>query len=576
MHRIKNIIFGFILTVCFLLQVLAIFLVKQDASFSNVWLPFWLHIGSELTIFVVVLLSKWGKIKNNTITDNEIVWFGFLMLFVELISFLFLTQYPYVSVGDELRDGGLNAMQIANGQIQNIFDYGTYAAHGLIIPTIASFFYKFFGSSVLTYRFPVALLACLDVVILYVLLKSLINRVAAFFGALTLAVLPFQLFFSRTQIVVAFNTFWTCIILLASQFLFESNSLINYIFLGSALGFASEFHAGVRVVAVLVLLLVIIFKIIHSLRGKIPFLQTLFGIILMVLFAVVSFGPQILFTSPSVFFHTGRFVLQTDLISHVAPSAGQMQSIGADYLKSLGTWVFEPVSFFFHDDQPLLPPPLVVLFFIGIFYSLGFLRKSYYYFLFLLAILIPFFSSAITDAVNADHRLIVLLPIGVIFCSVAVARIVSFLKIKPLKILFLGIASVYLCYLAAYFFVNQSANIGRDIHDYLSMDIIYTIQAQEKTIPEVTSQTYCLRLSSANYKTFDYLHYKEQYDYFLPNISINKQEDKNVSDNTIYIFHGSCPVDLNKVKLQTKRNCSNKFNLYCPLNYSGDIIKYFN
>ena len=82
----------------------------------------------------------------------------------------------------------------------------TLASIGLIIPTVAAFFYRFFGSSVLTYRVPAALLAVLDVGLLYLLMRRAAGRTAGLFAGLVLLILPLHLFYARTELVVIFSS----------------------------------------------------------------------------------------------------------------------------------------------------------------------------------------------------------------------------------------------------------------------------------------------------------------------------------------------------------------------------------
>ena len=61
---------------------------------------------------------------------------------------------------------------------------------------------------------PAALVAVADVLVLYLLVRFAIGRVAAFWAGLFLVALPLHLAFSRTELVVSFTSFWTSLILL--------------------------------------------------------------------------------------------------------------------------------------------------------------------------------------------------------------------------------------------------------------------------------------------------------------------------------------------------------------------------
>lgn len=570
----KRVISIALLTISFLLGTLSIILVKLDPQFTHVWLSFWLHIASFMLIIVAFFVSVFQKRKFIAMLhEKEVLAFGGIFILAIAVSFFQLTMYPYSSLGDEVRDSGLYAQQIATHQTQNIFAYGAYDGYGLIVPDIASLFYQVFGTSVLTYRFPAAVVSVLDIVILYILLRQITSKRISALGASLLAVLPMHLFFARTHLVVVFNSFWTTCMLFGTYLLFETNSAVSYILLGSLFGFSSEFHATTRVISILLFLLTVLFKGILLLRKKIQFWPTLWGMVLLIVFAVVSFGPQLLFSTTENFFHTGRFVLQKNLADKQAPSLVQLGTIGQNYIVSLGSWIVSPVGGdFFHDDQPLVPFFFIPLFFLGIGYGVGFVRKTFVYILCGLLFLIPFFSSAITDAINSDQRMNSALPIVAIFCSIGIYVVLRVLKKKYLQWGFLSLVGVGILFLGVNFFINQTADIGREVHQYMSMNMIYAIQNQ---VGNATNpQTYCLVASKENATNFDYLHYKEQYQYFLPQITLQIQAKDSLEDNVEYLYKGVCLQPAQQARVEEAIVCNGSVNFMCPRQWTGELKLY--
>src|SRR5579859_7598208 len=184
----------------FLLYVASMTIVKFDINFEYRWIAFWLHIASILLllgIYILYTITK-GYVKK-LLSEKELIPIIFIFMVIESVNFLLLQYYPYVSISDELRDGGVYAMKIASGALKNIFAWGVYDAHGLIIPTLTVPFYYLFGNSTLTYRVPAALLSSADVIFLYILIRLLLNRQTAVWVALILATLPFHMFFAHTQ-----------------------------------------------------------------------------------------------------------------------------------------------------------------------------------------------------------------------------------------------------------------------------------------------------------------------------------------------------------------------------------------
>src|SRR5579872_4782589 len=114
------------------LYLASLTIVINDPNFTYRWVAFWLHIAAVLIIVVLYLKQHIDKkLFHKIFKRKDLLAFGIILSVIIFISLLFITVYPFVSVGDEVRDGGLNAMQIATGTLTNIFAYGAYDAHGL-------------------------------------------------------------------------------------------------------------------------------------------------------------------------------------------------------------------------------------------------------------------------------------------------------------------------------------------------------------------------------------------------------------------------------------------------------------
>lgn len=575
-----------LVTSSLILYSLSIILVYFDTGFTYRWLSFWLHIlsvGSIIFLYIIGSINK--TLLKKALREKEIIYFGLILILAETVSLLFLKDYPFVSVGDEVRDGGLNAMQIATGSLKNIFDWGRYESHSLIIPTLTSFFYNLFGSSVFVYRFPAAIISVLNVIGIYLLLRILIDRNAAFFGALFIITLPFHLFFARTEIVVILSIFLTTIILIALFLLLHKRNLVNYILLGVILGFASGFHASVRIIAVLAFLLVAVPDLWEFLKlsdaKKIK--QSMIRLFALIFFILIGFGPRILFTTPSIFFHTDQLSFKENLGQRFIEKQ-DLEALRENYKKSLMVWFYEPTTSRYPDHKPILTPPLALVFLLGIGYSLFVLRRRFLYMVIILAFIVPFTNSAITSWVNADHRLNPLFPIGSIFVAIGISYILSNIRKKVVKIVFVITICSYFLFQLLTFFVDQPANKNKNISDYLSMHVIYFLKSTNSFINPSMKTKYdsysennniCLFVSPANFQTLNLLHYKEQYEYFLPKTVIEARESSGINDSDAYIFKGSCPDDYRKAMRELVVSCSNRANFDCPINYFGEIIIHY-
>ncbi len=589
-HFLKKYRVSLVLCVSLLFYIASMILTKFDTLFHFEWITFWLHISSILIILGFFSINIVKKQYLQKINFLDVFIFGIILVLAEAINLLFLQAYPFVSLGDEVRDGGLDAMNIVHGTITNIFSYGRYEAHGLIIPTITSFFYHIFQSSVLTYRFPSALLACFDVIILYFLLRLVINKTAAFWGAFALLVLPLHLFFARTEIVVMFSSFWTSVMLLALYLLLRQKKSINYAMLGILLGFASTFHVSARTVASLILLGIVAIDV-FTISKRFLLYKTIKGrigkLFLLLIFCVVGFGPQLFFTTPQIFLHESEFTFKDDLSNqHDMTSLITMENfklIKKNYLKSVVVWFYEPITSRYPNPISILPPFLTIFFLLGIGYSFFILRNNFLYFMLYLALAIPFTNSAITSWINAAHRLLPLVPIGAFFIGIGVWFIVKNIKYFILQGVVAIVIASYLLYQVYSFFFYLPANDNKTLSEYVSMHIINVLQTNPNyvrlTQPQAaTPPIICVAVSPATYQSFvsDQI-YEEQWQYFLNPYSVEKISDPTISDNEAYIFKSHCPTSIiaQNTNAQVTSCHTRDKNFYCPNGYNGNITIHY-
>lgn len=572
--------------------LLSMVIVKIDTDFDYRWPAFWLHIASVFIIFCAYALRNLRRLRPGKISLNEIGPVLVILMISVLVNFWLLSTYPYVSISDELRDGGLYAMDIASGTLKNIFAYGSYNGHGLIIPIFSGFFYHVFGSSLLTFRFPSALLSSLDVVLIYLLIRTVINKQTAFWSALILLTFPLHIFFAHTQIVVAFNFFWVPVILLPLYILLKKHRFIDYIFLGTILGFALGFHAAIRGFAGLIILILLFldFKdIIFAKLGEEKIRIRLSKMALLLFFALVGFGPRIFFTGPEEFFLSGSSAFK-DKVETPAPfTLDGLTKIKNNYTKSLMVYIYEPTTFFYSEHKPIFPPLMAFFFVLGIGYSLFVLKNKFLNILLFIILAIPLTNSAITDWVNADHRLTPILSISAIFAAIGISFCLGLIKNRYGKYLFGGLVALFLSWQVITFYTTQSANKNYELKDYLSMQALYFLQAdREFQAPPAQKLEFanstrkrapiCLFVSPTNYMYMNNnIGIQEQQRYLLPNADINFAQENSINDNEVYIVKKSC-LNSNKFTasgLTSVITCGSKNKFACPLNYRGSMIIHY-
>lgn len=469
--------------------------------------------------------------------------FLFVLIVTVVFQFVFLSQYPFVALFDEIRDGGLNTRQILNGEILNIFGWGRYNSHGLIIPVLNIPAYLLFGNSVFAYRFSAALAGFSSIILLYYFGRKFFNQTVAFFSSLLLLTLPFHLYYSRTEIVIAFTETFS---LLALYFLFTGFKTFqnkNLIIFGLTAGFTLGLHASTRVMVITSL----IFLLGKILITNQLLIKTKIGKIITVLTALfIGYGPRLIFTSPNIFFHTERIPLVQSGVDLLMK-----------YLVSLNLFFIRPVSSLPYEYSETLFPFFLTPFFLVGLWQLWKRNRLYFFFFLSLILILPFTNSAVTDLLVYSHRLIPLWFISSLIIGLGVSSFLHF-SFKKFPVLLGKLLTISLFALivarGAFFFYNETANSGKKPADYLSM---YTLQ----NLKQINSQNVCLSLSPQNFEIFNLLHYQEQYTFFLPKKTIRKNINGNLDNNEVLIT-GDCGIE--KKNYNRYQYCQEAERYQCP------------
>lgn len=553
-----------VLSISIFFGALAIIITHIDKEFHFQWLSLSLHFFSLATIVGYILIHKTIRLKIESY--KEMLSLLFVGLVAVISRFLYLSTYPFVAVLDEVRDAGLDGVKIVSSSMDNIFYYGSYEAHGLIIPTISSFFYQYFPQSVMMYRLPAAIIGSGEILLIYLLMRKWSNRYSAIIGSITLATLPLHLFFSRTQLVVILSSFLTTLLLFAFYRHQKDRRIISYASIGLFLGFSLNFHASIRIVTVIIALFVFIFLIF----GKKGVIEKIFKASLLIVFIVIGFGPRLLFTSPEIFIHSKRLPLtETYQNSSFWTSKSAMKGLNS-YKESLLVFVSAPTNFWYSDQKPIFDLVTSGLFIIGLIFLILRRKDPLSYVVIVLIFIVPFTNSAITDTLNSDHRISPLYPIGSLVVGLGGYAILQYIKSVKIRWFLITILILYLLYQVQFFYSNQKAEIKSDRSEYLHMQMIYLLQRRN-----YQSKKVCVVSSEELAKSFEALHHKEQREFFLPGTEIVLSSDTRRGDNIMYLYQGEClEYHLDPVNVFTlKCNSSNKF--MCPYEQEVDFYFYY-
>lgn len=555
----------------FTLGILSLGLSFFDKSFDYKWLSLFLYLSSLLIGIYLSLfhLINWKKIFSK-------INYHFLQLFLAILvltftsSFLYLKSYPFIAFGDEIRDGGLNTVQIYNGEIENIFSYGRYDAHGLIIPTFCSLFYPLFGNTVLTYKVPAAIIGILDILLVFTLVSLIINPKAGFWSALVLITLPLHIFYSRTQIVVIFSSFLTTILLCGLYLYLYKKNKWRFILFGLLIGLCLNFHASVKSVALILLSFVLLNEFLIYLKKKTNLISYIKNQLILIFFILIGFGPRVWFTPINILFHTSRFSLSDP---NFFQNNNAFIVLIHKYFISLGVWFFEPTKSFFNNNSPLLSPLLLIFLLISLV-SIFFIKKNNYWLkiLIFLGLFIPFSNSAITDGLNYDHRLAPLFPIAAILIGYGIYLLNTKIKNTGIRIIISTCIFIFFIFQSVQFFIQKRAEVNWNNFysnkDYLSMYLINLVK--EKPL-FFSSSNLCVNISLNNFSYFQSLYTKEQYSYFLPNKSINFIADEKLTDNIMKVS------DCYNKKYNNiyYKECNKSFDFSCPKKNPSDYLIYY-
>lgn len=544
--------------------LLSLLFYKLDHNFTYRWLTFCISLVPVTVVSITWLLSL--QINKKVFNDFNVLGFVAIVMIATIVSCFSLTIYPFVSVGDELRDGGLFAQRILSGQIKDLFGYGSYNSQGLIIATITALFYKILGVSVLVYRLPAAIISILDSVLLYILLTKVTNhKTASFLGALVLILMPLHVYYGRTEVVVIMSSFLATL-LICSLYVFirrRMTNLVDYVFMGTLLGFTFNFHGAIKAFSIVLLSFIILIVFYQLLTRRMRLKQVLVRLIILTVFLFVGFGPRLLNTSSiGIFLNSYRLPIASEETLKLTSSF--VSDIGTKYVRSILVWIKEPTMAWYPDHRPIFSPQIFIFMFIGLLVSI-FRRNIFLIVVTVVALVIHMSNSAITDMLNGDHRLSPLFSTGALFVGVGIAFVIDKTKFKYPRYLFVLLVLVILFHQVVMMIVSKPVNIGKDVGAYLSMNTIYFLKSNEALFK--TEKEIILVVSTSNFERFNTGHYKEQRDYFFPNKDFLIEQNVMMGDNELYIRDASGGSSGRRHII----NCDGK-SLYCPTNYMQQLI----
>lgn len=510
-------------------------LTKLDSNGHWRWVGFALYCLSIGSVFSFLPAIVWRFVKPH-LQELHLLkrwrWIVLVLWLAAMSRVWWLTTYPLVSVGDEVREVGLYAQQIAEGTRRSLFDYGAYQAYSLTISAVAALFYFVFGASVLTYRLQAALLGVIDVgLVMAIVWQSTRNKRMAGLAGLVLTTLPLHLYYSRTEVVVMCSSTAAALLYLGwlhvRHRLAQTKMLVMY---STLLGISLGLYAAVRTVGLLFLALVG-WQIIRSTwKSSVSYRTRLVTMLskmaILGLFVLVGFGPRLLYTTPAIFFHTSRLPLAHETQPTVLEKTVE---IATNYQRSLAVWFSRPTTSWYADHRPIVWPMLGICLLVGIGWVIV-NRKTGLMELLGVGFVLHLTNSAITDMVNADHRLAPLYILGSVLIGIGLGWLSALPKQRGLRYGITGLIVAVLLAQGASFFLYVPANKNKTSADYLSMHILYTLRQTNTQFEQVTITT-----TPAIYEKLNTIHYREQYDYFLKGAQMRATTSAELSNQEVIV-----------------------------------------
>ena len=536
-----------------------LFVYKDQPDFKYRWLEFFIGFVAIIPLFLDwKLLKKLGKSKgfftiktkgiykkiHSWVVKNPWIIIGLLLIIST--RFILIKEYPFNGIGDELRDGGLIVQQLISGSIKNIFGYGSYNGDGLLLGTLNIPFQILFSNSTLAYKVGSAVWGSIDLILMFVLITKLTNKYVALAAAAIAASIPLHLYYSRSEVVVIMDSLGATCTLLSLVWYTKSPGFKKLLLIGFCIGMILGLHSALRPLALLAFIYTIVLLIKNRQLGYIPtFILTI----------LITFGPRILFSDQLTLLNSNKLNFDLSTIFTAIP-------------QSLGVYFFTSTSTHFYLQAPILMPFYALLFIIGV---VALLKKlnSITVFVFLCLFILPITNSALTDTINADHRLMVLIPFIIAATSYGINLIEENIHNSKLIlgffysfILFSVITTTYTFFYNEYasysMFLDTRAN---NYQNYLSTYIGIAIQSNARLS---ASKTICISGNSFEIDHKERMHVKGYLNYVFPDVNFEYQTDNSLEDRSIAISNSCSSTTANSAQ-QEIMYCAPYQKFVCPL-----------
>lgn len=469
-----------------LILVATVVLYVFHADFHRIVYPFKHMIHHEDTyLFVIILLAASTRM-------------------------LLLGQYPYVTLGDELRDAGLHALHMRYQPPVDVFAFGSYEGYGNVIPFISYIFSFIFANTRFSYVVPSAIAGFLSILVTYVLARQVAGKFVGFIAAIFLTLSIHHLHYSRTELLVILDSLFSPLLILSAYYATKHRN--GYLLFGLLAGSLIHFYAGSRGVAVACSA----YLLCHNLWKGINVKEYIIIAALFLIGFAAGIGPTYnVLNKNNVVTHTGNtsFVFSKFEFETKTPPQ-KFYYLLRLYERSFLVYFANPLgSHLTYPENPLQQFPMNWLFIGGCVYLVGHLKKTNSITWIVLACLatVPFTNQLLLDDPGSDHRLMSVVSLLAIVAAIGFTALVEEYMPRHARSILTGFVITIICIsqLFTYFYLRPSD----DWYDKGGLKE-YQLQAIVNYVKKLPNDRVYYLLNNAP-QDYDMPHYHEKIEYLL-------------------------------------------------------------
>lgn len=511
---------------------------RHAGGLGKSWIVFgiWTFVAAAFIGFLWWLLPL--KIRSWPIRIISQDWKYLLLVLIVAgaTRFFFLGYYPFVYIGDPVRDGGLYALNMKKGIISDPFGLGAYEGYGLFVPLLVYPFLLVFGNTPFALVTPSVLVGIAAILTLYFLGRYIGGRSVALIASILLLTSPYHLHYSRFELLM--NTDSLLVPLLAFAVLLAQKTLAGFLATGFIAGFSLHFYSGMRGLVVLSLSYLIGWLILQLLSAilcrerrplKFAFQQFVIAAGGLLMGFLIGLGPTINTLKIKNTIQQGgtQRLIMTQPEFQRQSRFQQARQLVRLYENALRTYTSIPLfGNRVHMKRPLLETPLNIFFVIGAIGAMVQLgltlanKKSSLWFFLLLALLVhPITNQVVINAIGHEHRLIGILPLASLVVAYGMTVIFD-LALPPLRFVAVGALVLLLISVSAnrlyYYFIKRASDIeyySNPTREFAFQQLAMFLKKQSPTVKHY------LVNNDPNFN-ISFMHYREKLDFFSYPINI--------------------------------------------------------